>query len=77
MARVCEVIGTRPMAGHNVSHAHNKTKRQFNPNLQSKRVWVPSRKCYLRLTLSTKAIRLIDKYGIEKVLDDLNGKSKR
>lgn len=71
MTKKCAVTGKRPVTGNNVSHANNKTKRRFLPNLQRKRFWVPSQKRFVRLRLSTKAIKMIDKLGIEAVLEDL------
>ena len=68
MSRVCQVTGKRPMAGNNVSHAHNKTRRRFLPNLHSKRIWVESEQRYVKLRLSQKGLRIIDKQGIDKVL---------
>ncbi|MFA5627581.1 MAG: 50S ribosomal protein L28 [Thiohalomonadaceae bacterium] len=71
MSRVCKVTGKRPMAGNNVSHANNKTRRRFLPNLQTHRFWVESENRYVRLRVSTKAMRTIDKNGIDAVLADL------
>jgi large subunit ribosomal protein L28 len=71
MSRVCQVTGKRPMVGHNVSHANNKTKRRFNPNLQEHRFWLESEQRYVKLRVSTKGMRIIDKHGIEKVLQDI------
>lgn len=71
MSRVCQVTGKRPMSGNNVSHANNKTKRRFLPNLQSHRFWVESENRWVRLRLTTKAMRTIDKLGIDAVLADL------
>ncbi|MEO5696874.1 MAG: 50S ribosomal protein L28 [Burkholderiaceae bacterium] len=71
MARVCQVTGKRPMVGNNVSHANNKTKRRFLPNLQYRRFWVEAENRWVRLRISAAALRLIDKVGIEKVLFDL------
>ncbi len=71
MSRVCQVTGKRPLMGHNVSHANNKTKRRFNPNLQEHRFWLENEKRYIKLRVSTKGMRIIDKYGIEKVLQDI------
>ena len=68
MSQVCEVTGKRPQSGNNVSHAKNKTRRRFLPNLQKRRIWVPSEKRYITLTVSAKGIRIIDKLGIEAVL---------
>lgn len=71
MARVCQVTGKRPQTGNNVSHANNKTKRRFLPNLHYRRFWVESEKRWVRLRVSTAGLRLIDKKGIEAVLKDL------
>ncbi len=71
MAKVCEVTGKKPMTGHNVSHANNKTKRRFEVNLQTKRFWVESQNRYVRMRVSTKGMRIIDKLGIDQVLANL------
>lgn len=68
MARVCEVTGKKPMTGHHVSHANNKTKRRFLPNLQHRRFWVESESRWISLRLSNVALRTIDKNGIDAVL---------
>jgi len=74
MARVCQVTGKGPMVGNNVSHANNKTKRRFLPNLQYRRFWVESENRWVRLRISTAALRLIDKVGIDQVLVDLRAR---
>jgi large subunit ribosomal protein L28 len=71
MAKVCQVTGKRPMAGNNVSHAMNKTRRRFLPNLHYHRFWVESEKRYVRLRVSSKGMRIIDKNGIDIVLRDV------
>jgi large subunit ribosomal protein L28 len=71
MARVCQVTGKKPMVGNNVSHANNRTKRRFLPNLQYRRFWVESENRWVRLRLSNAGLRLIDKNGIDTVLADL------
>jgi len=71
MSRVCQITGKRPVSGNNVSHAHNKTKRRFLPNLQTHRFWVESERRWVKLRLSSKAMRIIDKKGIDTVLADL------
>ena len=71
MSRVCQVTGKRPVAGNNVSHANNKTKRRFLPNLHSHRFWVASENRWVRLRVSSKGMRIIDKQGIDKVLANL------
>ena len=68
MSRVCQVTGKSPMSGNNVSHAHNKTRRRFLPNLHVHRFWVASENRYVKLRLSTKGMRIIDKLGIDAVL---------
>lgn len=71
MAKICDVTGKKPMQGHNVSHANNKTKRRFEVNLQSKRFWVASQERFVRLRVSAKGMRIIDKLGIEQVLENI------
>ena len=71
MSQVCQVTGKRPMAGNNVSHAMNKTRRRFLPNLHYHRFWVESESRYVRLRVSTKGMRVIDKKGIDIVLADM------
>ncbi len=68
MSKVCQVTGKSPMSGNNVSHAHNKTRRRFLPNLHTHRFWVASENKYVKLRLSVKGIRIIDKLGIDVVL---------
>ena len=74
MARVCQVTGKAPMVGNNVSHANNKTKRRFLPNLQYRRFWVESENRWVRLRVSASGLRLIDRDGIEAVLADLRAR---
>ncbi len=74
MARVCQVTGKSPMVGHHVSHANNKTKRRFMPNLQYRRFWVESENRWVRLRLTTAGLRTIDKIGIDAVLADLRAR---
>ena len=71
MAKVCPVTEKRPMSGHRVSHANNKTKRRFEPNLHEKRIWVPSEGRFIRLRLSAKALRTIDKKGADAVVAEM------
>ncbi|MDQ7014881.1 MAG: 50S ribosomal protein L28 [Gammaproteobacteria bacterium] len=77
MAKVCQVTGKRPMSGNNVSHAHNKTRRRFLPNLQSHRFWVESENRWVRLRLTTKGMRIIDKKGIDTVLAEMRGRGEK
>ena len=77
MARVCQVTGKRPVSGNNVSHAKNRTRRRFLPNLHQHRFWLPSQKRFVRLRVSTKGMRIIDKLGIEKVLEDLRARGEK
>ena len=74
MARVCQVTGKAPMVGHNVSHANNKTKRRFMPNLQYRKFWVESENRWVRLRLTNAGLRLIDKNGIDTVLADVRAR---
>ena len=74
MARKCEVTGKKPMVGNNVSHTNNKTKRQFLPNLQYRRFWVESENRWVRLRVTSAALRLIDKKGIDAVLADMRAR---
>lgn len=77
MSRVCQVTGKRPVTGNNVSHAKNTTRRRFLPNLQSHRFWVESEKRFVKLRVSTKGMRIIDKKGIEAVLSDLRARGEK
>ena len=74
MSRVCDVTGKKPMFGNNVSHAHNKSRRRFNINLQRKRFWLPDEKRYVTLRLSTRGMRIIDKKGITRVVNEIRAK---
>ena len=74
MARVCQVTGKGPMVGNNVSHANNKTKRRFMPNLQYRRFWVESENRWVRLRITSAGLRLIDKKGIDAILVDLRAR---
>jgi large subunit ribosomal protein L28 len=74
MARVCEVTGKKPMTGHHVSHANNKTNRRFLPNLQRRRFWVESERRWISLRLSNVALRTIDKNGIDAVLAEMRAR---
>ncbi|NOZ37917.1 MAG: 50S ribosomal protein L28 [Gammaproteobacteria bacterium] len=77
MSRVCQVTGKRPMSGNNVSHAHNKTRRRFLPNLHSHRFWIESEQRFVRLRLSSKGMRIIDKKGIDAVLVDMRRRGEK
>ena len=74
MSKVCQVTGKRPMTGNNVSHAQNKTRRRFEPNLHTHRFWIESEKRFVKLRVSTKGMRIIDKNGIENVLADIRNR---
>ena len=71
MSRVCQVTGKRPITGNNVSHANNKTKRRFLPNLQNRRLWSEKEGRYVRVRISTAALRIIDKKGADVVIAEL------
>ncbi|MFT7372268.1 MAG: large subunit ribosomal protein L28 [Oleiphilaceae bacterium] len=77
MSKVCIVTGKRPVAGNNVSHAKNRTRRRFLPNLQSHRFWVESENRFVKLRLSTKGMRIIDKKGINTVLSELRARGEK
>lgn len=77
MSRVCQVTGKRPQSGNNVSHAHNKTRRRFLPNLQTKRFWLEAEKRFVRLRVSHKGLRIIDKQGIDVVIAGLRAKGQK
>ena len=77
MSRVCQVTGKRPMVGNNVSHANNKTRRRFLPNLHHHRFWVESENRFVRLRVSTKGMRIIDKLGIDTVLADMRAQGQK
>jgi large subunit ribosomal protein L28 len=74
MARVCQVTGKGPMSGNNISHANNKTKRRFLPNLQRRRFWVESENRWVSLRLTNAALRTIDKNGIDAVLVEVRAR---
>lgn len=77
MSRVCMVTGKKPVTGNNVSHAHNKTRRRFSPNIHTHRFWVESEKRFVKLRLTTKGMRIIDKNGIDAVLADIRNNGVR
>ena len=77
MARVCQITGKRTVSGNNVSHANNRTKRPFKPNIHDRRFWVESEKRWVRLRVSHKGLRIIDKKGIDSVLKDLRARGER
>ncbi len=74
MSRVCQVTGKGPMVGNNVSHANNKTKRRFLPNLQNRRFWLESENRWIRLRLTNAALRLIDKKGLDVVVGEMRAR---
>ena len=77
MSRVCQVTGKRPMVGNKVSHANNKTRRRFLPNLHTQRFWLENEKRFVRLKVSRQGLRIIDKLGIEQVIINLRAKGER
>jgi large subunit ribosomal protein L28 len=77
MARVCQITGKHTIRGNNVSHAHNKTRRSFRANVHYRRFWVESEKRWVRLRVSTKGLRIIDKKGIDAVLSELRGRGEK
>ena len=77
MSRVCQITGKRTIRGNNVSHAHNKTRRSFEPNLHYRRFWVETEKRWVRLRISSKGLRIIDRKGIDSVLVDLRARGEK
>ena len=77
MARVCQVTGKRTISGNNVSHAHNKTKRKFLPNLHHRRFWVESENRWVKLRISTSGLRMIDKKGIDTILSEIRSRGEK
>jgi large subunit ribosomal protein L28 len=77
MSRVCQVTGKRPLTGNNVSHSNIKSKRRFLPNLHNHRFWVESENRWVKLRVSTKGLRIIDKKGIDAVLSDLRSRGEK
>lgn len=77
MSKVCQVTGKRPITGNNVSHANNKTKRRFLPNLHSRRFWSEKENRWVRLRVSAKGVRIIDKLGIDQVVSDIRARGER
>jgi large subunit ribosomal protein L28 len=77
MSRVCQVTGKRPMSGNNVSHANNRTRRRFLPNLHSRRFWLEDENRWVKLRVSGKGLRIIDKKGIETVLEEIRARGEK
>lgn len=77
MSKICDVTGKKPITGNNVSHAMNRTRRRFEPNLHHHRFWVPSENRFVRLRVSSKGMRIIDKLGIEQVLSDIRARGQK
>jgi large subunit ribosomal protein L28 len=77
MSKVCQVTGKRPVVGNNRSHAKNATRRRFLPNLQTHRFWVETEKRFVKLRLTTKGMRIIDKKGIDAVLTDMRSRGEK
>jgi large subunit ribosomal protein L28 len=77
MSRVCQVTGKRPMSGNNVSHAKNRTRRRFLPNLHSRRFWLEDESRWVRLRVSGQGLRIIDKKGIETVLEEIRARGEK
>lgn len=77
MSRICQVTGKRPMSGNNVSHAKNRTRRRFLPNLHTHRFWVAAEKKFVTLRLSSNGMRIIDKKGIDTVLAEMRKRGEK
>lgn len=77
MSMVCQVTGKKPMSGNNVSHANNKTRRRFLPNLHTHRIWLASEKRYVTLRLSSKGLKTVDKKGIEAIVAEMRQRGEK
>ena len=77
MAKVCQITGKKPLSGNNVSHAKNRTKRVFEPNLHKHKFWIESEKRFIKLVVSAKGMRIIDKKGIEQVLTEMRSRGEK
>lgn len=77
MSKVCQITGKKPQVGNNVSHSNIKTKRRFEPNLHYHRFWLESEKRFVRLRVSSHGLRIIDKLGIDQVVNDLRGRGEK
>ena len=77
MSKVCQVTGKRPVTGNNVSHANNKTRRRFVPNIHDHKFWLESENRFVKLRVSTKGMRIIDKRGIDQVISDLRSQGQK
>ena len=77
MSKVCQVTGKKPLKGNSVSHAKNRTKRKFKPNLHKHKFWIESEKRYVSLNVSAKGMRIIDKKGIEQVLSEIRARGEK
>jgi large subunit ribosomal protein L28 len=77
MSRVCQVTGKAPIVGHHVSHANNKTKRRFLPNLQYRKFWVESESRWVKMRLTNAGLRLIDKKGIDLILVEMRARGEK
>ena len=77
MSKICQVTGKRPMTGNNVSHAHNKTRRRFLPNVHDHRFWLETEGRYVKLRVSAKGMRIIDKKGINQVITEIRARGER
>ena len=77
MSKICQVTGKRPMSGNNVSHANNKTRRRFLPNVHDHRFWLEAEQRYVKLRVSAKGMRIIDKKGINQVVNEIRARGER
>ncbi len=77
MSKICQVTGKRALKGNNVSHAKNRTKRVFKPNIHKHKFWIESEKRFITLNVSAKGMRIIDKKGIDKVIEEIKAKGSK
>lgn len=77
MSARCQLTGAKPIFGNNVSHSHRRTRRRWNPNIQHRRYWLPTEGRYVRLTLSARAIKTVDKIGIEAAVARIRARGEK
>ncbi|MFI7129690.1 50S ribosomal protein L28 [Nonomuraea sp. NPDC050153] len=77
MSARCQLTGVKPVFGNNVSHSHRRTRRRWNPNIQQRRYWLPSEGRFVRLTLSARAIKIIDRIGIDRAVAHIRARGEK
>jgi large subunit ribosomal protein L28 len=77
MSAHCQLTGVKPVFGNNISHSHRRSRRRWNPNIQHRRLWLPSENRFVRLTLSTRAIKTVDKIGVEAAVARIRARGEK